>query len=105
MDLQEIIKLLEMEYIKILINNLKFGKMKLDRAKMVTKDFLTLLPFKDKDDLVLKIKTFTELQNEFKMVYLTLLKINEEQKSNELAYKMRELIKQNKIDEALKLVE
>lgn len=105
MDLQEIIKLLEIEYIKILINNLKSGKIKLARAKEVTKDFLTLLPFKDKDNLLLKMKTFTELQSEFKMVYLILLKINEEQKSNELAYKMRELIRQNKIEEALKLVE
>ena len=39
MDLQEIIKLLEMEYIKILINNLKFGKMKLDRVKNGNKRF------------------------------------------------------------------
>jgi hypothetical protein len=77
---------------------------KLDRAKAVTRDFLSLFPVKNTDELLLKMKTFTQLQTDFKMVYLTLLNILEEQKSNEMAVKMRTLIKNKKIDEALNLV-
>ncbi len=105
MDLQEIINLLETEFLKILINDLKFGKIKLPEAKTVTKEFLALLPFTNKDELNTKLKAFIDKHSEFKMVYLTLLKINEEQKTNDLVMKMRILIKQNKIDEALKLVQ
>lgn len=104
MDLEEIKNIVETDYLKLLSQYLKTGKIKLSEAKEVTKEFLALLPFADKLDLQMKIKTFTEKHPEFNQVYITFLKKEDLEKTAELIEKMRVLIKENKIDEALNLI-
>ena len=89
---------------KLIIQYLKTGKLKLADARTAAKEFLALLPFKDKDDLKSKLQDFTGKHKQFNQVYITFLKVHEEIKTAEMIAKMREYIRENKIDEALQLV-
>lgn len=104
MDLEEIKNIVETDYLKLLSQYLKTGKISLPEAKEVTKEFLSLLPFVDIKDLQAKLKSFTEKHPEFNQVYITFLKKEDLEKTAELVGKMKVLVKENKIDEALNLI-
>lgn len=95
----------ETDFLKLLSGYLKTGRIKLPLAKEITKEFLAMLPFNDLPDLQSKLKSFTLLHPEFNEVYLTLLSKEETENTTALIGKMKLLIKENRIDEALSLVE
>lgn len=104
MELKGIIDTIETDFLKIIIRHLKSGKIKLNQAKEITKEFLSLLPFGSDENLRDKLKAFTDKYDNFKPIYISILKMEEGKKTNEILTKMRGLIKENKVDEALKLV-
>lgn len=104
MQLEEIKNIVETDYLKLLSQYLKAGKIKLPEAKEVTKEFLALLPFADIEDLESKLKSFAERHPEFNQIYITFLKKEDLEKTADLVGKMKVLIRENKIDEALNLV-
>ncbi len=104
MNLEEIKNIVETDYLKLLSQYLKTGKIKLSEAKEVTKEFLALLPFADIEDMQTKLKSFTEKHPEFNQVYITFLNKEDLEKTADLVGKMKVLIRENKIDEALNLI-
>lgn len=104
MDLEEIKNIVETDFLKLLSQYLKTGKVKLQEAKEITKEFLALLPFIDEEDMQTKLKSFTEKYPEFNQVYITFLKKEDLEKTADIVGKMKVLIKENKIDEALSLI-
>ena len=104
MEFEEIVHLIETDFLKIIISLLKSGQLSIDEAKKIVREFLGLLPFVNMGDLHDKLKAFTSNHQEFSSVYITLLKLRDEEKAMELVTDMKQLIKDNKIDEALALV-
>lgn len=104
MNLEEIKNIVETDFLKLLSIYLKTGKIKLLEAKEVTKEFLALLPFTNKVDLQAKLKSFTEKHPEFNQVYITFLQKEDLEKTADLIGKMKVLIRENKIDEAVDLI-
>ena len=94
----------ETDYLKILINLLKGGKVEVETAKVMTREFLALSPFGSVEDLKQKIKIFSDIHTFFGELYISLLQHIEDQKLSDVLGKMRSLLKQNKIEEALKVV-
>lgn len=93
MDLTLITKKVQSDFLNALIASLESGKMKLGKSKELTKKFLALLPFKDYDSLKKKLKKFTDENMDFKIVYVNLLKSEEELKLGNLLSKVRTYIK------------
>lgn len=104
MDIKTITHQTETDFLKIVIRQLKSGKMSLDQAKIIAKEFLALLPFEDEKSLEEKLKPFTDKYIDFKPLYISILKDEEEKQVSDLLSKMREYMKDDKIDEALELV-
>lgn len=102
--LKQTITQIEKEYLQIIIENLKNGNLKLEEAKKHTKEFLALLPFSSFDDFKKKISDFVLKHPIYQKIYLSLLKIEEEEKTQELLNRMTAFIKENKIKEVLKVV-
>lgn len=99
------VKNIEVEYLRLLANLLRKGKIDRQYAQDSAKEFLALLPFTSPDDIHDKIKTYTE-----KFEYLVPLHgyvVNEldKDKTHNVLAKMRTLIKNNEIDEAVNLIQ
>jgi hypothetical protein len=94
---------LEKSFLENIVGNLKSKKLTLNQARIMAKDFMNLLPFKEQNDLKTKIKNFSEKYIIFSPLYITLLKNEETTKMNNLLNKMRSHMKEKNIDEALKI--
>ena len=101
----EFIEKIEEEYLKILIKLLQNGDMDEDSARTNTREFLDMTPFKNSEDLETKIQSFTQAHPEFGGMYVDLLRYEDESKSQALLNQMRGHLKENRVDEALKLVQ
>lgn len=101
--LKQKITQVEKEYLQIIINNLKNSNLKLSQAKNDTKDFLSLLPFNSFEDFKKKIGDFVLKHPLYQKIYLLILKIEEEEKTQKLLNRMSAFIKENKFDQALKV--
>lgn len=97
----EFIEKIEEEYLKILIRRLQDGEMNTEDAKVVTKEFLELTPFKTTEDMEAKIQKFTEAHPEYGGIYINLLKYEDESKTAALLTEMRGHLKNNNVDQAL----
>lgn len=103
-QLKQKIKQIEKEFLQIIIDNLKNGQIKLDDAKQNAKEFLSLLPFSSFEDFKKKIGEFVLKHPQYQKIYLSILKTEEEIKTQQILNRMRAFIKENKFDEALKVV-
>lgn len=100
---QQLIDLVETDFLKVIVKVLNDGTLTLEQAQAVTREFLALAPFTDKDDLDKKVQAFIEKYSDFKPVHLAFLQYDEKKKTDELLAQMRQLVKENKIEEALLL--
>lgn len=100
----ELVKKIEKDYLQIIIDSLKNGSLKLNEAKSHTKEFLSFLPFSSFDDFKKKIGEFVLKHPQYQKIYLLILKTEEEIKTQQILNRMRAFIKENKFDEALKVV-
>lgn len=104
MDMKQLTHEVETELLKIMIRHLKSGKLKLPMAKTIAKEFLAFLPFENDETMNTKLKSFTDKYPDFKSIYISTLEEEEDKSVSELLTKMRGYMKENKIDEALKVV-
>ena len=94
---------IETEYLKLLSDLLRVGHIDFKTAKESAKDLLTSLPFKSYEDLHDKLKKFTEKYPKLEKVFFIFLKYQEEENTQKVLDKMRDLMEKGKINESLKL--
>src|SRR3989344_3413055 len=103
MDFNKFANSIEIEYLERLSSLLKSGEIDVDKARKISKEFLLLLPFESLDDIKSKIGGFLAENMKFENLRIILLKNIEEVKTSNVLEKMKTLLKNNKIDEAINL--
>jgi hypothetical protein len=103
-ELEKMVTVIEKEYIQQLIDLLHQDKINTPEAKISAQEFLALGPFVSLQDLEQKLKGFGEKYPLFNPLYMTMYAYVEKAQTDSKVQKMHELIKQDKIDEALQLV-
>ncbi|MBI2641310.1 hypothetical protein HYW87_01805 [Candidatus Roizmanbacteria bacterium] len=95
----------ETEYLKKVADLLRSGDIDFQTAKNSAKELLTYLPLASYEDMHDKLKKFTDSYPQLKKVFITFLKLLEEEKTSNVLDKMRNLMGASKIEESLKLVQ
>ena len=103
MDFNNLANTMEIKYLELLSSLLKSGEIDVDKAREISQEFFLLLPFENFDDIKNKIERFLVKNKEFENLRIILLKNIEEVKTSNVLEKMRTLLKNNKIDEAISL--
>ena len=101
----EYVKDVEIEFLRIIAKLLENGEMELEDAQNSCKLFLTFLPFHSVEDMRQKLRSMSEQYPSMKELEVYELGKNETAKTDEVLEKMRGLMKNNQIDEALQLVQ
>jgi hypothetical protein len=100
---QQLVEKTEIAFLNAIVDMLEKGELELEKAQQVSQQFLALLPFNDDADMDAKLKTFVEEHNEFKGVYVSFMRYEDDKKKQALVHNMRALMKEGKIEEALQL--
>lgn len=101
MDLNQEVESVKKELLELILIHLKENKLELPKARKLAGDFLKVLPVRDQQDLLLKLKNLGQGYAEARQIYVQELgKINEEARHKALS-EMHELIKTGKIEEAI----
>lgn len=103
MSLVSTADLTELNFLKILSELLKSGQIDTQEAQLLSKEFLSLIPFSSYEDLQVKISNFAKKNPKFNRLNIALLTKAEEIKTNEILSKMRNFMNKDKIEEALRL--
>lgn len=103
MTLPELESHIDSEYSQLLIVLLKTEQLGEAEAKNITRNYLALYPYVDIADMSKKLKQFTEHYSAFAKVYVSFLKHTEDEKTNEVLNKMRNFMKHDQLDEAIKI--
>ena len=101
MDIQQQVEAVKRELAELIIKHLKENKLPAEKAKKLAEDFLNVLPIKDRQDLLEKLKNLGENYLEAKEVYVDELKRASEKKRIDTLSQMRDHIKQGNIDNAI----
>ncbi len=101
----EFLKDIELQYLRLVTDALKNGEMDIDTAKASAQEFLNLLPFANLDDMKVKFQRYCIKYPSIAGLTVYIMQQMEESKTNEVLEKMRTLMKDNKIDDALKLAQ
>lgn len=101
MDIQEEVEEVKRELVGIIIKHLRENKLPAEKAKKLAIDFLNILPIKDQQDLLDKLKNLGADYREANELYVDELTKVSEQKRNETLSQMRDHIKQGNIDRAI----
>lgn len=101
MDLVQEVKSVEKELVELIIEHLKANRIAVETARQQARDFLAVLPVKDQEDLLDKLKGLGEKYEEAKEIYAEELgKVNEVMRLQTLE-QMRAFIQQGNIDSAI----
>lgn len=91
----------EKDLVDHIITNLEESKLTVEQAQALAKEFLALLPFQDKHDLVQKLNSLSEKYDEAKAVYVKYAGPVEEEERQRKITEMANHIKAGNIEEAL----
>jgi hypothetical protein len=100
-DLSDFVKKVEKELLFHMYQNINFNKITPEQAGKLAKEFLFLLPAKDKQDLLLKLNVLGKTYPEAQQTYTDELVSSEEQKRQEKLAVMRDHIKSGNIEAAI----
>ncbi len=101
MDLQSKVETIKQELVELIVKHLKENKIEIAKARKLAGDFLRVLPVRDQQDLLLKLKNLGEEYSEAREIYVRELgEINEANRHQALS-QMHELIKAGKIEDAI----
>lgn len=91
----------EKDLLDTIVESLKDGKMELDRAQQLSQEFLKLLPFQDKKDILKRLGEFSEKYQEAKGVYVKYAAQEEAETTNDALAKMSRHIQNGDIEAAI----
>ena len=100
-DLKALTQQIEYLFIKTIINGLEGGTMTIPQAKQYAQEFLKLEPFTSEDDAHQKVNGIFEKHPEFGEVKKYVDLYDKERASEQKVSTIKQLIKDNNIDEAL----
>lgn len=102
-NFDEFIKQIEEDLIQQIITSLKGRKLSVEKSQELAKEFLDLLPAKDKEDLLNKLNKLGNEFSEAKKVFADFAIPYEEEKRQRLLNAMREQIKNGNIEKAIEI--
>jgi len=102
-DLPKLTQILEYLFLKELVKGLKDKSFTVADAKKLAHTFLTIEPFASLDDAFKKMENFAKNNSKFESLKKYVYAYEEEQKTEAKIVKMKKLIRENKIDEALEV--
>jgi hypothetical protein len=100
-DIKQFEEQVERELLDAIVANLKDGTIDLDRAQLLSKEFLALIPFHDKLDLIQRLGVFSEKYQEAKAIYVKYAGKIEREDSQEKVSQMSQQIQNGNIEEAI----
>lgn len=100
-SMQTIVTDVERELLQVIVTHLKDNSMTEEQARVVSQEFLALLPMNDKKDLLSKLYNFSQKHVETKGIYLKYAKPYEEEERQRKLALMSEHIKNGQIEHAL----
>ncbi len=100
-DLAQFLTDVERSLLEHITTSLQQRKMTQEEAQQLARDFLSLLPPKDKEDLLNKLHTLSTKYDEANAVYLEYARKDEEQKRDYLLHQMSMHIKNGEIEKAI----
>lgn len=103
LPIQELVDKIERDLLAHIYTNLKENKISGVAAQSLAKEFLELLPFKDKKDLVEKLSALGQKYPEARQTYVNLGIPIEEQQRQERLDQMRAHIQSGDIEKALEV--
>ena len=92
---------LEYIFLKKIVDELKNNSLSIAQAKEKAQLFLKLQPFVTLEDLKEKIKNFTSVHSQFSDLMGLVTSFHTEQQTDKVIEKMKDFIKNDKLDEAL----
>ncbi|MBI4078798.1 MAG: hypothetical protein HY429_00655 [Candidatus Levybacteria bacterium] len=101
MDFQDEIKSVEKELLDIIVERVKGRRMAFEDAQKLAKEFLSVLPFSDQKDLLIKLKQLGEKYEEANTVYAHELGKVSQTARDEALTQMRTHIQQGNIEQAI----
>ena len=104
-ELEKLTVDLEYQYLKYVMNTVRDKTLSVPDAKKSAQGFLKLLPFNSVDDVKNKISSYTPEFPFFTFLHKYMSAYDEEQKTAQVIEKMKQHIKNNNIDDALKVAQ
>lgn len=101
MDLQQEVEAIKAELVALIVEHLKENKIEIAKARKLAGDFLLVLPVRDQQDLLLKLKNLGEEYAEAREIYVRELGKIYEEKRHEALSQMHGLIQKGKIEDAI----
>jgi hypothetical protein len=102
---EDYIKDVEIEFLRIVAKLLENGDFEIVDARTCAQFFLSLSPFQTVEDLRNKLQQLSSKYPDFKELEVYEMGKSEEAKTDEVLEKMRGLMKNGEIDEALQLTQ
>lgn len=100
-SLQQETEKVEKKLLELIVSHLEKQEMEFSKAQELAKEFLALLPAKNKADLLEKLKILGDNYSEAKQVYLEEFSQDLQQKEQQALIQMRNAIQQGKIEQAI----
>ena len=97
------IREIEIQYLRILAEMLKMGKIDVPTARASAKQYLTYLPFSSPEDLMTKMNDYVMAFPMLGKYHLHVAHEVEDIKTKHVLAKMRHMMKNDNIDEAISL--
>lgn len=91
-DIKELIKDIEADLVIGLVLSVKHKRINIKQAKVISKDFLSGFPFKDYEDLFMKLYVLSDKHRIVRKVYVKYSQSYEEELTKYILEKMREQI-------------
>ena len=100
-ELKKLTNQLEYIFLKKIIEGLKNNSLSIVQAKEKAQLFLKLQPFATVEDIKEKVKNFTSEHSQFNELMGLVDSFHTEQKTDQVIEKMKNFIKEDRLDEAL----
>lgn len=99
--MQAIVTDVEKELLLSIIKNIKEQRLTEEQGRKLAKEFLSLLPMRDKEDLLSKLLSFSQKHVEAKQAYIKVAKPHEEEERLKKLEMMSQHIQNGNIEHAI----
>ena len=99
--MDDLIKQVEEDLLKHIVANMEKSTLSVEQSQQLARDFLAILPAKDKADLLDKLNGLGQTYDEAKAVYLDFAKPYHAEKREQALSQLSQLIKQGNIEQAI----